>query len=185
VVIRGDDAVEGRLEDRCLEQLAHPRRVEAGGCARCVVRYGSSVSHRGLAREDMPIIFITGHGDIPTSVRAMKAGAVEFLTKPLGDDVLLTAIRDTIDRSRTALEREAEMQALRTCYASLSRREREVMARVVAGRLKKQAAADLGISEITVKAHRGRVTRKMHADSVADLVRTGANLGLDHAPRCT
>jgi FixJ family two-component response regulator len=127
-------------------------------------------------RTDMPIIFITGHGDIPTSVRAMKAGAVEFLMKPLRDDVLLSAIRDAIDRSRTLLEREAEMQALRDCHASLSRREREVMARVAAGRLNKQVAAELGISEITVKAHRGRLMRKMHADSVADLVRMAVRL---------
>jgi FixJ family two-component response regulator len=127
-------------------------------------------------RADMPIIFITGYGDIPTSVRAMKAGAVEFLTKPLRDDVLLSAIRDAIDRSRTALEREAEMQALRGCYASLSRREREVMTRVAAGRLNKHVAAELGISEITVKAHRGRLMRKMRAGSVADLVRMAVRL---------
>jgi FixJ family two-component response regulator len=127
-------------------------------------------------RKDMPIIFITGHGDIATSVRAMKAGAVEFLTKPVRDDVLLSAIRDAIDRSRTLLEREAEMQALRDCHASLSRREREVMARVVTGRLNKQVAAELGITEITVKAHRGRLMRKMRADSVADLVRMAVRL---------
>jgi FixJ family two-component response regulator len=133
---------------------------------------------KGLAvdRRDMPIIFITGHGDIPTSVRAMKAGAVDYLTKPLRDDVLLSAIRDAISRSRAALEREAEMQALRDCYASLSCREREVMERVAVGRLNKQVAAELGISEITVKAHRGRVMRKMHADSVAGLVRMAARL---------
>jgi FixJ family two-component response regulator len=129
-------------------------------------------------RQDMPIIFISGHGDIPTSVRAMKAGAAEFLTKPLRDDVLLSAIRDAIDRSRAALECEAEMEALRGYYASLSRREREVMAGVAAGRLNKQIAAALGISEITVKAHRGRVMRKMHADSVPDLVGMAARLRL-------
>jgi FixJ family two-component response regulator len=127
-------------------------------------------------RKDMPIIFITGHGDIPMSVRAMKAGAVEFLTKPMRDDVLLSAIQDAIDGSRTALEREAEMQPLRDCHASLSRREREVMVGVVAGRLNKQVATELGISEVTVKVHRGRVMRKMHADSVADLVRMAARL---------
>jgi FixJ family two-component response regulator len=127
-------------------------------------------------RKDLPIIFISGHGDIPTSVRAMKAGAVEFLTKPLRDDVLLSAIRDAVDRSRTTLEREAEIQALQGCYASLSRREREVMTRVAAGRLNKHVAAELGISEITVKAHRGRVMRKMRADSVADLVRMAVRL---------
>jgi FixJ family two-component response regulator len=127
-------------------------------------------------RKHMPIIFITGHGDIATSVRAMKAGAVEFLTKPVRDDVLLSAIRDAIDRSRTLLEREAEMQALRDCHASLSRREREVMAGVVTGRLNKQVAVALGITEITVKAHRGRLMRKMRADSVADLVRMAVRL---------
>jgi FixJ family two-component response regulator len=127
-------------------------------------------------RTDMPIIFVTGHGDIPTSVRAMKAGAVEFLTKPVRDDVLLSAIGDAIDRSRALLERDAEMQALRDCHASLSRREREVMARVVTGRLNKQVATELGISEFTVKVHRGQVMRKMHADSVADLVRMAARL---------
>jgi FixJ family two-component response regulator len=127
-------------------------------------------------RKDMPIIFITGHADIATSVRAMKAGAVEFLTKPVRDDVLLSAIRDAIDGSRTLLEREAEMQVLRDCHASLSRREREVMVRVVAGRLNKQVATELGISEVTVKVHRGHVMRKMHADSVADLVRMAVRL---------
>jgi FixJ family two-component response regulator len=127
-------------------------------------------------RKEMPIIFITGHGDIATSVRAMKAGAVEFLTKPVRDDVLVSAIRDAIDRSRTLLEREAEMRALRDCHASLSRREREVMAGVVTGRLNKQVAVALGITEITVKAHRGRLMRKMRADSVADLVRMAVRL---------
>jgi FixJ family two-component response regulator len=129
-------------------------------------------------RKDMPVIFITGHGDIPTSVRAMKAGAVDFLMKPLRDDVLLNAIRDALERSAAALERESELQALRDCYASLSRREREVMARVAVGRLNKQVAAELGISEITVKAHRGRVMRKMQADSVADLVKIAMRLSV-------
>jgi FixJ family two-component response regulator len=129
-------------------------------------------------RKDMPVIFITGHGDIPTSVRAMKAGAVDFLMKPLRDDVLLNAIRDALERSAASLEREAEMQALRDRYASLSCREREVMARVAVGRLNKQVAAELGISEITVKAHRGRVMRKMQADSVADLVKIAMRLSV-------
>ena len=129
-------------------------------------------------RTHLPIIFITGHGDVPMTVRAMKAGAVEFLTKPFSSDVLLDAIGLAIERSRAALDQEAELRALRDEYASLSRREREVMTRVVAGRLNKQVAADLGISEITVKAHRGQVMRKMHANSVADLVRMAARLGL-------
>jgi len=131
-----------------------------------------------VERADMPIIFITGHGDVPMSVQAMKAGAVEFLTKPFGDNVLLTAIRNAINRSRTALSREAEIRALRDSYALLSRREREVMALVVSGRLNKQVGGELGISEITVKAHRGKVMRKMKAGSLADLVNMAAQLRL-------
>jgi len=125
----------------------------------------------GLDRTDLPIIFITGHGDVPTTVRAMKAGAVEFLTKPFGDDVLLDAIAGALDRSRAALDRQAELQDVKDRYATLSQREREVMALVVAGLLNKQIAGELGISEITVKAHRGKVMRKMGAGSVADLVK--------------
>jgi FixJ family two-component response regulator len=127
-------------------------------------------------RVDMPIIFITGYGDIPMTVRAMKAGAVEFLTKPFAEDALLGAIRHAIDHSTAKLIDEAELQALRECYASLSRREREVMALVVAGRLNKQVGGELGISEITVKAHRGRVMEKMKARSLADLVKLNARL---------
>jgi FixJ family two-component response regulator len=129
-------------------------------------------------RTDMPIIFITGHGDVPTSVKAMKAGAVEFLTKPFKDDVLLDAIRGAIERSRAALRLESEMQALRTCYASLTPREREVMGLVVSGLLNKQVGGELSISEITVKAHRGQVMRKMKADSLPGLVTMAARLGL-------
>jgi FixJ family two-component response regulator len=129
-------------------------------------------------RNDMPIIFITGHGDVPMSVRAMKAGAVEFLTKPFGDEVLLDAIRNAIERSHTALGHEAKLQTVRDRYASLSARERQVMTLVVSGLLNKQAAAELGISEITVKAHRGRVMQKMKADSLADLVKMAATLHL-------
>ena len=127
-------------------------------------------------RADMPIIFITGYDSVPTTVRAMKAGAVDFLTKPLVEDVLLRAIRNAIDRSCSALGEAEHMRALRGRYASLSRREREVMALVVAGRLNKQVGGELGISEITVKAHRGKMMRKMHADSLPELVRMGERL---------
>ena len=129
-------------------------------------------------RTAMPIIFITGYGDVPMTVQAMKAGAVEFLTKPFNDGVLLTAIRGALERSRVALSREAEMRALRDRYASLSPRERQVMALVVSGLLNKQIGGELGISEITVKAHRGKVMQKMKADSLADLVKMAARLRL-------
>jgi FixJ family two-component response regulator len=129
-------------------------------------------------RTDMPIIFITGYGDVPTTVRAMKAGAVEFLTKPFSNDVLLSAIRQALERSRLALGRETEMAALRSCYDSLTDRERQVMTLVVSGMLNKQVGNELGISEITVKAHRGRVMQKMKADSIADLVRIAGKLRL-------
>jgi FixJ family two-component response regulator len=134
-------------------------------------------------RTDMPIIFITGYGDVPMTVQAMKAGAVEFLTKPFGDDALLSAIRQALERSRTVLDHEAEIRGLRDCYASLSRREREVMALVVSGLLNKQVGFELGISEITVKAHRGKVMRKMKAGSLADLVNMAARLRLAPAPK--
>jgi len=127
-------------------------------------------------RTDMPIIFITGHGDVPMTVQAMKAGAVEFLTKPFNDDVLLAAMRAALERSRVAISLEAEMRVLRDRYASLSPREQQVMGLVVSGLLNKQAAGELGISEITVKAHRGEVMQKMKADSVADLVKMAARL---------
>jgi FixJ family two-component response regulator len=129
-------------------------------------------------RRDMPIIFITGHGDVPMTVQAMKAGAVEFLTKPFKDDVLLTAIRAALERSRVALSLEAEMRVLQDRYASLTQRERQVMALVVSGLLNKQVGGELGISEITVKAHRGKVMQKMKADSLADLVKMAARLRL-------
>jgi len=129
-------------------------------------------------RTDMPIIFITGHGDVPMTVQAMKAGAVEFLTKPFNDDVLLTAIRAALERSRIALSLASEMRVLRDRYASLSQRERQVMALVVSGLLNKQVGGELGISEITVKAHRGKVMQKMEAGSLADLVKMATRLGL-------
>jgi FixJ family two-component response regulator len=129
-----------------------------------------------VERTDMPIIFITGYGDIPKTVQAMKAGAVEFLTKPFNDEVLLTAIRQALERSRLALADEAEMQVLRNRYNSLTPREREVMALVVSGLLNKQVGGTLGISEITVKAHRGQVMQKMKANSVADLVKMAGRL---------
>src|SRR3954468_20239615 len=129
-------------------------------------------------RSDMPIIFITGYGDVPMTVKAMKAGAVEFLTKPFADDVLLAAIAKAIERSRTALAHEIQLNSLRERYASLSRREREVMALVVAGLLNKQVGGELGISEITVKAHRGSVMRKMLAASLPVLVNMSSQLGI-------
>ena len=129
-------------------------------------------------RMAMPIIFITGSGDIPTTVRAMKAGAVEFLTKPFSEEVLLGAIRGALEHSRSAIGAQAAVQTLRDRYASLSRREREVMALVVTGLLNKQVGGKLGISEITVKAHRGRVMEKMQAGSLPELVNMSAMLGL-------
>jgi FixJ family two-component response regulator len=131
-----------------------------------------------VERSDMPIIFITGHGDVPMTVQAMKAGAVEFLTKPLRSDVLIGAIASALERSRIALDHEALMHSLRSRYASLSRREREVMALVVAGLPNRQVGGELGISEMTVKVHRGSVMRKMNAASLPDLVTIAAQLGV-------
>jgi len=134
--------------------------------------------HLGDGRGEMPIIFITGHGDILTNVRAMKAGAIEFLTKPFEDDVLRNAIRNALERSRSALVQLAERRQLEEGYATLSGRERQVMALVVRGELNKQVAGDLGITEATVKKHRGRVMEKMKAQSLADLVEMAARLDL-------
>jgi FixJ family two-component response regulator len=139
---------------------------------------GLDLQKRLADRNDMPIIFITGYGDVPMTVQAMKAGAVEFLMKPFSDESLLNAIRQAVERSRAALGEEEEVRVLRDRYASLSQREQEVMALVVAGRLNKQIGFELGISEITVKAHRGRMMRKMEADSLAELVNMATKLRL-------
>ena len=132
----------------------------------------------GSERTDMPIIFITGHGDVPMTVQAMKAGAVEFLTKPFDDEVLLSAIRHALKRSAAVLDDQVELTALRSSYDSLTPREQDVMRLVISGMLNKQIGLKLGISEITVKAHRGKVMQKMKANSLADLVKIAVRLGL-------
>jgi FixJ family two-component response regulator len=144
---------------------------------------GLELQQQLATRTDMPIIFISGHGDVPMTVQAMKAGASEFLTKPIDDDLLLNAIRVAVERSRAALRLDSELRALKNCYESLTPREREVMALVVAGLLNKQVGGELGISEITVKAHRGHVMRKMKADSLPDLVTMAGRLGLPSVPQ--
>ena len=163
------------------EFLSHPRATKPS----CLVLdvtlpglNGLELQRQLAGRTDMPIIFITGYGDVPMTVRAMKAGAVEFLTKPFNEDELIAAIRQAIERSRIALREGAELGLLRTRYASLTPREREVMALVVRGLLNKQVGGELGISEITVKAHRGQLMRKMQADSLPDLVNMAAKLGV-------
>jgi FixJ family two-component response regulator len=131
-----------------------------------------------VERPDMPIIFLTGHGDVPKTVQAMKAGAVEFLTKPFSDSSLLTAIRNAIGRSAALLDRDAELRALKARYARLTSRERDVIALVVVGLANKEVASELGISEVTVKAHRGSMMQKMEAHSLPELVNQAARLGL-------
>ena len=163
------------------EFLSHPRPTVPSCLVLDVTLPGLSgleLQEQLAERTDMPIIFITGHGDVPMTVQAMKAGAVEFLTKPFNDAVLLDAIRTAIERSRAALRQESEIQGLRSCHASLTPRERDVMSLVISGLLNKQVGGELGISEITVKAHRGQVMRKMRADSLPALVTMAARLGL-------
>ena len=138
--------------------------------------HGCDLQHELADRAEMPIIMMSGHADVPITARAMKAGAIDFFTKPLAINDLLSAIRVAVDRSREALRSAQLMRGLLENYASLSPRQREVMALVVGGRLNKQAGGELGISEITVKAHRGKVMRKMNADSLPDLVRMADRL---------
>jgi len=174
-----------RLFASAMEFLASPRATSPS----CLILDvglpdldGLEVQQRiASERADMPIIFITARGDIPMTVRAIKAGAVDFLSKPFTPAVLLRAIEGALERSRTRLQEEANLQSLRDRYQALSRREREVMAHVVLGQLNKQVSGELGISEITVKQHRGRMMRKMRARSLPELVTIASRLGLETA----
>jgi FixJ family two-component response regulator len=161
-------------------------RSDAPGCLVLDVRlpgisglaFQQELSRAGVA---LPIIFITGHGDVPMTVRAMKAGAAEFLTKPFDDQVLLDAIHAAIERDRARRRSDAGLATLRACYDQLTERERQVMGHVVAGWVNKRIAAEIGLSVVTVKVHRGQVMRKMQVKSVADLVRMADRLGVPHA----
>lgn len=166
------------------QEFLHTKRPDAPACLVLDVRLPGPSGldfQRDLAESNipLPIIFITGHGDIPMSVKAMKAGAVEFLTKPFRDQELLDAVQQGIDRDRVRRQNAVIVAGLRERYLALTPRERDVMARVVTGRLNKQIAADLEVSEVTVKVHRGQVMRKMRAKSLADLVRMADKLGVD------
>src|ERR1700730_15324156 len=163
------------------EFMSRPRGLASG----CLVLHvtlphplGPDLQKLVADRIEMPVIFITAHAEVRTTVRALKAGAVDFLTKPIHNELLLGAIRHAIERSHAALRHEAQIRPLRERYASLSRREREVMGLVVAGRLNKEGGGELGISEVTVQSHRGRVMQKMRADSLAGLVNMAARLPL-------
>ena len=166
----------------CAQDFLSRRRVLAPSCLVLDVTLpdlnGLDLQKLVADRIEMPVIFITAHADVRTTVRALKAGAVDFLTKPIHDEVLFVAIRHAIERSHAALCHEAKIRPLRERYASLSRREREVMGLVLSGRLNKEVGGELGISEITVQAHRGRVMQKMRADSLAGLVNMAARLPL-------
>jgi len=180
-------SLETALFASAQEFLAYQRALGPG----CIVLDVSLPDGNGLDiqklicsdRGSMPVIFITGHGDVPTSVKAMKAGAVEFLLKPFQGEILLQAVEEAIEHSRSALATTAEMSLLEDRHATLTRRERDVFERVVKGLLNKQIAAELGIREITVKGHRRCVMQKMHARSLADLVRIAGKLRLQAQPR--